>query len=150
MEQSRRDFIAKALYGIAALFGLGGLFGSLRALAPVREPAKELVWLPLVSEDAVPRRGVKKAELRYAVAGKERKVPVFILSSPQGLGVLSAVCSHLGCLVTYHKEKKEFICPCHGGRYDSTGNNIAGPPPAPLTALPVKIEQGLVLVGVKV
>ena len=66
------------------------------------------------------------------------------------LTVLSATCSHLGCLVNYSKEKGEFLCPCHGGRYDLSGKNIAGPPPAPLGRIPAKIKNGMVLVGIKV
>src|SRR5512143_1593141 len=123
MEQTRREFIKKALYGIFALLGLGYLFGSLRSLAPSPAPAKALAWFPLLSEDDVPRQGVRKVELVYTASGKERKGRVFIVSSPGGIAVLSAVCSHLGCLVNYNKGKKEFQCPCHGGRYDLAGKN---------------------------
>ena len=52
--------------------------------------------------------------------------------------------------MNYNKEKGEFECPCHGGRYDLSGRNVAGPPPAPLTRLPVRIEQGMLMVGIKV
>ena len=150
MEQGRREFIKKALYGIFALLGLGSLAGSLRSLWPTGGPQKTLAWFPLLAEDDVPRQGVRKAELVYAVGGNERKGRVFIVSSPDGFIVLSAVCSHLGCLVNYNKGKREFQCPCHGGRYDLTGRNIAGPPPAPLTTLPHRIENGIMMVGMKV
>jgi cytochrome b6-f complex iron-sulfur subunit len=150
MEQYRREFIKKALYGILALLGLGYLFSGLAVLAPSRTRDKEIVYIPLVPEEEVPRRGVKKAELAYTVSGKERKTPVFIVSSAEDLKVLSATCSHLGCLVNYQREKKEFLCPCHGGRYDLEGRNIAGPPPAPLTKLPVRVEKGMLMVGIKV
>jgi cytochrome b6-f complex iron-sulfur subunit len=150
MEENRREFIKKALYGIFALLGLGSLATGLNVLAPSGRQDKELSWFPLVSEDEVPRSGVKKAELVYAVAGKERKARVFIVSSPDRLTVLSAVCSHLGCLVSYRKESREFVCPCHGGKYDIAGKNIAGPPPIPLTAYPVEVRNGMVMVGVKV
>jgi Rieske Fe-S protein len=150
MEQSRREFIKKALYGVFALLGLGSLLAGLRVLAPAGRQDKELVWFPLAAEDEVPRSGVKKAELVYAVAGRERKARVFIVSSPDRLTVLSAVCSHLGCLVNYRKETREFVCPCHGGKYDIAGRNIEGPPPAPLTKYPVEVRNGMVMVGVKV
>jgi cytochrome b6-f complex iron-sulfur subunit len=150
MEQGRRTFIKRALYGLFALLGIGSLLAGLRILAPAGRKDKELAWFPLATEDEVPRSGVKKAELVYAVAGKERKARVFIVSSPDKLTVLSAVCSHLGCLVNYRKETREFICPCHGGRYDIAGKNIAGPPPMPLTAYPVEVRDGMVMVGVKV
>jgi cytochrome b6-f complex iron-sulfur subunit len=150
MNKDRREFIKKALFGVLTLFGLGFLVPAARLFAPVKSRDKELVFFPLIAEDDVPRAGVKKAELAFTVVGKDRKTRVFIVSSPAGPAVFSATCSHLGCLVNYHKEKHEFVCPCHGGRYDLTGRNIAGPPPAPLTRYPLKIEDGTLFVGVKV
>lgn len=150
MEQGRRNFIKKALYGVLALFGLGVLIPAVELFTPAGGREKELAFFPLLAEDDVPRGGVKKAELSFAVSGKERRMRVFIVSSPAELNVFSATCSHLGCLVNYQKDKREFVCPCHGGRYDLTGKNIAGPPPAPLTRLPVKNQDGMLFVGVKV
>jgi cytochrome b6-f complex iron-sulfur subunit len=150
METNRREFSKKALYGLLALLGLGFLVPAIKISSPLPVRAKELVFFPLIPEDDVPRAGVKKTELTYSVNGKERKTRVFIVTSAAGPTVFSAVCSHLGCLVNYQKDKHEFVCPCHGGRYDLTGKNIAGPPPAPLTRFPLKTKDGMVLVGVKV
>lgn len=150
MKNDRRDFIKKALSGVLALFGLGFLVPAAAILAPGTGRDKELVYFPLLAEEKLPRAGVKKAELAFAVLGKERKARVFIVSSPEGPDVFSATCSHLGCLVNYHKEKHEFVCPCHAGRYDLNGRNIAGPPPAPLTRFPLKIQDGMLFVGLKV
>ena len=140
----------KALYGLFALLGLGSLAAALKVLAPVSRTEKQLAWFPLLSEDDAPRSGVRKAELVYAVSGKERKARVFVVASSEGITVLSAVCSHLGCLVNYRKETREFVCPCHGGKYDISGRNIEGPPPAPLSAYPVEVRNGMVMVGVRV
>lgn len=150
MQTGRREFIKKALYGVLVLLGLGFFVPAVKLFAPVKSREKELVFFPLIAEDDVPRAGVKKAELVFAVSGKKRKTRVFIVSSPEELVVLSATCSHLGCLVSYHKEKREFICPCHGGRYDLAGGNLAGPPPAPLARLPLQTQDGMILVGIKV
>lgn len=150
METGRREFIKKALTSVLVLLGLGFLVPAIKIVAPVGIRDKELAYFPLLSEEDIPRSGVKKAELAFAVMGKERKARVFIVSSAGGPVVFSAICSHLGCLVSYHKEKQEFVCPCHGGRYDMTGRNISGPPPAPLTRFPLKIQGGVLFVGVKV
>ena len=150
METSRREFIKKSIYGLVALLGLGFLVPGIRLFSRVASRKKELAFCPLIGEDEVPRAGVKKAEVVFTASGKERKTRVFIVAAPDGPAVYSATFSHLGCLVNYHKDKHEFICPCHGGRYDLTGKNIAGPPPAPLTRFPIKKQEGTILVGIKV
>ena len=150
METGRREFVKKSFFGVLALLGLGFLVPAIELFAPVSIRDKELAYFPLLAEEDIPRVGVKKAELTFTVLGKERKARVFIVASSGGPVVFSAICSHLGCLVSYHKEKQEFICPCHGGKYDLTGRNIFGPPPAPLTRFPLKIQDGMLLVGVKV
>ena len=44
------------------------------------------------------------------------------------LHTYSAVCTHLGCTVTWNNSEKSFDCPCHGSRFSaSSGNVINGP-----------------------
>lgn len=60
----------------------------------------------------------------------------------------NAVCTHLGCTVQYSSEEKNIWCACHGGQFDaSTGENIAGPPPKPLTPLVANVVEGVVIVS---
>jgi cytochrome b6-f complex iron-sulfur subunit len=44
----------------------------------------------------------------------------------------SATCTHLDCIVEYQRPERRIWCNCHGGEYDLTGRNVAGPPPRPL------------------
>ena len=149
MNNGRRTFLKRALYGIMTTVGLGYGAALLTVLAPRRGKRPELVFVPLIAEDEVPRIGVRKTELVYSTSGREHRSRVFLVAAPSGLTVLSAVCTHLGCLVNYRRDQQEFLCPCHGGRYDLAGRNIGGPPPAPLAIYPHRIEGGMVLVGVK-
>ncbi|MFG3340209.1 FAD-dependent oxidoreductase [Glycomyces sp. NPDC048151] len=53
-----------------------------------------------------------------------------------GLRVLSAKCTHLGCVVGFNDAERTWECPCHGSRYDTSGAVIQGPAPDPLEAHP--------------
>ena len=62
---------------------------------------------------------------------------------------LSSRCMHLGCPVRYVQAAERFICPCHGGVYDFTGQVVGGPPVRPLDRFYTRLNQstGLVEVG---
>lgn len=46
---------------------------------------------------------------------------------------LSAICTHQGCLITnYDSGNKQFVCPCHGSKFSSTGQVVQGPAPRDL------------------
>lgn len=64
-------------------------------------------------EGAVIRRGLTK---------------VAAYRDPSGvLHEMSAVCTHLGCVVRWNSAEKSWDCPCHGSRFDRHGRVIAGP-----------------------
>jgi len=55
----------------------------------------------------------------------------------------SAICTHLGCTVgEWDSSKNMLLCPCHSGLYDPRhgAEVVAGPPPRPLPALPIRAE----------
>ena len=74
-------------------------------------------------------------------------VLTLVMRTPESLRAFSLVCTHLGCLVEWQGDKKEFYCPCHDGRYDEFGDVLAGPPPIPLEQFPVQIVDSTVTVG---
>jgi len=143
---TRRDFLnglAKTLLPLAALGGAAAF----PFLYPGREKTtlKSPLFVRVLEEEKLPRRGIKKIEFTHI----ERRYRIYLTRTGGALYALSPVCTHLGCLVAWDPAKNEFACPCHGGRYDISGNVLEGPPPAPLSRLPYKIEDGFFLIGLK-
>ena len=60
---------------------------------------------------------------------------------------LSSRCMHLGCPVRYISAAERFVCPCHGGVYDYTGEPVSGPPVRPLDRFYTRVHNGEVQLG---
>ncbi len=158
---NRRDFLTMT----SAAVGLGGMglatVPFLKALGPTRDIIRAGVMEVDIS-------GLKEGESRVVMW---RKQPVFIVrrsremveqakrialsslrdpAQPEervqrpDLLVCLGICTHLGCIPSWHPEKVPgldqpgFYCPCHGGKYDSLGRRLDGPPPENLHLLPYR------------
>ncbi len=67
------------------------------------------------------------------------KSGIYIYRDHEGASAVSAVCTHLGCIV--HREDDKFICPCHGSVFNNNGEVLSGPAPTDLKWFPV--EKGI-------
>jgi menaquinol-cytochrome c reductase iron-sulfur subunit len=68
---------------------------------------------------------------------------VYVSRAADGqLVVLSAICPHLGCSVSWQAGNEKFVCPCHGGEFKADGLHILGPPPRAMDRLPTQVKDG--------
>ncbi len=130
-----------------------GLLGS--SLAAISAAALQVVskresnWLELVDLGVLTDRPQRLALHYERTQGwrTDRMTEAVYASLQDGEPVVfSSRCTHLGCAVQWEDTPGQFQCPCHGGRFDSRGKVIAGPPPLPLRRLPVEIRANRVLV----
>ncbi len=69
--------------------------------------------------------------------------------APDGVVVYSAICTHQGCDVSQWKtDTRTLLCVCHGSEYDPAerAKVTFGPAPRRLAILPVKVQDGVVVV----
>ena len=146
----RRSFLNKA----CNLFSIIGLFTAIVLYLfytfPKQIRKKKEVYVYACDEEELPVQGVRQYYIDYPLHGKGVTKKTFIVNTGKELFALSGVCTHLGCLTNWHRTENRFLCPCHGGQYDTQGNVVAGPPPAPLNRLPLKIEHHKVYIGLRV
>jgi cytochrome b6-f complex iron-sulfur subunit len=123
-DAGRRRFLSQAVMGFGLLFGVGTLgFRFLQFLVPNRRERQAETVL-IGAESKIP--------VGEAVPMEFGGHKILVLRTNEGTVAFSRRCTDLGCLVSWNKEREQFVCPCHQGVFDKTGLNIAGPPPRPL------------------
>jgi cytochrome b6-f complex iron-sulfur subunit len=130
---SRRDFLGLASLWATAAALLFGLFGMARLpkAAVLPSPSKKFrVTLPDSLAAGEP----------FIPPGR----PVAVFRDAEGVYAISAVCTHLGCVVKPTAEG--FECPCHGSRFARNGGVTKGPAPRALPWLQVTSKGGTLYV----
>ncbi|BBL83341.1 (2Fe-2S)-binding protein (plasmid) [Thermus thermophilus] len=107
-----------------------------------------LLAYPMDPKTKVVRSGDPKSTLLVLRLDPKRLAPEVARYAAGEVVVYSAVCTHLGCIVSLWRPEGVLQCPCHGGEYDPYADRVvAGPPPRPLPLLPVKAEGGRLVVA---
>jgi len=153
MEQkTRRSFLGTLLGSITAAVGVIMVVPLARFFAyPVSHPGGAADWFALGKADAFTSTEPIRAQVEvrkqegWRISSTTQSVWVTRASDGQ-LRVLSAICTHLGCVVPWKPELKQFVCPCHRAYYSPDGERLSGPQPRGLDPLPTKIENGTLFV----
>jgi cytochrome b6-f complex iron-sulfur subunit len=133
---SRRRFMAYA-WIMAAAVVIGELIGGTIAfLWPRRKgPRVETVFI-----------AGKVTDFKVGEVIPFRKERTFILRTEGGFLAISAVCTHLHCIVNWNEMLKKFECPCHGAKFNQNGEVLEGPPPRPLDLHKLQVVAGNVVI----
>jgi len=140
VSNARRRFLSAVL----ALFSLISAIG-------VVYPVGLFLWPHRKKVGGVAVRSIKISILEVPIGEAKfvrflNKAAVIIHPNEQEVLALSAICTHLGCVVKWNDGKKELDCPCHGGRFDIKGNVLSGPPPAPLASYKARVEDEYIVI----
>ena len=134
----RRKFLGVCLAGATAAAAVAAAYPVLQYLAP---RSGQLGGQKLVfATTDVPEGEAKFFEYAGSAA-------VLVKTKTGEMAALSAVCTHLGCIVQWEKDKQDFLCPCHGGLFAPDGTVLGGPPPRALAKIPVTVAEGKITVG---
>jgi Rieske Fe-S protein len=90
----------------------------------------------LVTLEVVHRDGWKRTKFRHSVWVRRKG------SANDEVTVLSSICPHLGCPINWHPDQTQFVCPCHGGVFNASGEHAAGPPPRAMDPLEFEVHAG--------
>ena len=121
------------LCGLAAL-GSGG-FVLTKYLSPIPQGlGEEDVEIP--DNELLPGTAIQ-------ILHKGRPV-LLVRDHDGGLHALSAVCTHLGCLVKWDASAQEISCPCHDAHFSIDGAVLSGPAFENLSKFPVGVRDGMI------
>jgi menaquinol-cytochrome c reductase iron-sulfur subunit len=110
---------------------LGDDFADAGALASIPIGTWTLLPIEIVRQDG------------WAKARQARSVWVLVNgTAPSDVHVLSPICPHLGCPITWLAAKSEFLCPCHGSIFSNAGSFVSGPSPRGMDSLESQIHNG--------
>jgi menaquinol-cytochrome c reductase iron-sulfur subunit len=117
-------------------------------LHPILAKTTETAWSDLGAAEefasiTTPVKRLIKVEQRDGWRRVISEKSVYVTKSPDGRPrVLSSVCPHLGCAITWNESKTQFVCPCHVGIFAPDGALVSGPPPRAMDELETTVEDG--------
>src|SRR5579864_1553921 len=145
----RRTFFGRVFLILSGLLGaLIGIPVVGALLSPAFKPVAPSQWVevgPVSSFGPDPTLAHHMYPRQEGWVNTNEDLQVWVVRTAEGgYRIFDSHCTHLGCPYHWEATMRRFVCPCHGGQFDLTGNVLAGPPPRPLDYYESKVE-GLTL-----
>ena len=132
---------------------MGWLIKSFLSLWALGGGVVGLSFLKAPSSEKRPGEGVVRAgALSTLPIGGSRFVRhgsepiVLVRASEEEVLAMSAICTHLRCVLRWDAAAGHLLCPCHAGSFDGSGNVLSGPPTRPLPRYRTEIRDDEILV----
>ena len=140
---SRRSLLLMGAAGLAA--GVAAVLG----IEQVSKPAPTTAQQPPLVENGTwkPVKAMGDLPQDTPIAFRSGGIEGFLTRSGDKVTALSAVCTHMGCILNYSKFRDRFECPCHGATFEKDGQptNYSSPL-SRLPSLQARVEKGEVQV----
>ena len=134
----RRQFMNLLTFGSATGVALGALYPVVKYFTPPSSgsagggvTAKDALGNDVSASNFVATHNPGERELAQGLKGDPTYIVVTEENTIANYGI-SAVCTHLGCVVPWNGNEGKFICPCHGSQYNAEGKVVRGPAPLSL------------------
>ena len=152
VERARRPSASRRrLLGRLGLPAAAALVGAAVATG-IREAAERLVpeappgvlvprgtsarWMPVASLASL----IPGQPLRFTAGA----VPGFLVQGPNEIQAISAICTHMGCLLDPSVDGERLDCPCHGASFALDGSPLNAEYTRPLPRLRVRVSGDMV------
>lgn len=136
-QSGRRNVLTLLVGGFGALLFASVVYPVLRFMNPPKRKVKTVNSAVVAQASEIPPNSGKVVSFN----GEK----VLIVNKDGEHRAMSAVCTHLGCIVQWKPDERLVWCACHNARYDAEGNIISGPQPRPLAPYNLKTKDGALI-----
>jgi cytochrome b6-f complex iron-sulfur subunit len=144
---TRRGFLGSVLGLWGAVLSLPVIYAFIEYLAPPRKKFKSYSER-LNPESKIQEISLEKISENSSLYVTVEDEPVLLIRGEgEKIIALSAVCTHLDCLVGYRKSNNDIFCKCHSSSFSLEGTPVEGPAKKPLPKYKVEIKDRIAYIS---
>jgi len=132
--ETRRNFIKWLYRAFIGLWGIGIIGVVLSYLKAPKSFGQE-------SANWIKAGRVSGMRVGSGILVSHAPKPFWVIKlAEQQIIAISAICTHMQCIVKWEENRKMLVCPCHQGEFNTDGNVLSGIPSKPLAEYKVEIR----------